>query len=311
MKNKSWKYCIVLMLVIGIALSCRKLNDGSSTTQFSVVPDSVTILKSPFPGQVPYPVDFTINCTNGPDYGDSIIYVQDNNKNDYIVKPVNSPGTGKYYSWPLGLVLDSLTGAINVSQSEQGARYMIGFVKSGTTDTCMQQLILSGVSYVDSVYSLSNNDTLAYPYYNADVLAAAYCDPSGEGDYPENGGNGNDKCQFDGIGKNGKIHQANDVKIKVRSISGIINLKNTLASGAFGPNPYNGQVVKGVLAYQLNNQSKKAIQEMELRLVYYSSRSAIPAEILDYIATKRSNILVNAIIGKYGHTRPPLIILVQ
>jgi hypothetical protein len=48
---------------------------------------------------------------------------------DYIITPVNSPGTGKYLAWPIGMKIDSTTGAINVSKSESGLRYMIGFVK--------------------------------------------------------------------------------------------------------------------------------------------------------------------------------------
>lgn len=38
--------------------------------------------------------------------------------------------------------MDSSTGVINVSQSETGLHYNIGFVKSGTNDTCISQLIL-------------------------------------------------------------------------------------------------------------------------------------------------------------------------
>ena len=61
---------------------------------------------------------------------------------------------GTYLSWPDGLKINSDTGAINLTQSETGQRYSIAFVKNGTTDTCMSQLIVAGAAYMDSVYVL-------------------------------------------------------------------------------------------------------------------------------------------------------------
>ena len=79
-----------------------------------------------------------------PIYGDSIIYPQPTSGSDYIFRPVNNPGTGKYFSWPIGMVIDSVSGAIDVTKSQTGQRYDIGFIKSGTTDTCLSQLIIGG-----------------------------------------------------------------------------------------------------------------------------------------------------------------------
>ena len=122
----------------------------------------------------PYPTKWFLilrhpitGCSYSPDYGDTLIYPQPTTTQDYIVVPINNPGTGRYFSWPEGMVIDSATGAINITKSETGERYAIGFVKEGTTDTCVQTLIIAGASYMDSVYVLANNATKAVPYFNA------------------------------------------------------------------------------------------------------------------------------------------------
>ena len=77
---------------------------------------------------------------------------------------------GTYLSWPDGLKMNAGTGAINLTKSETGQRYSVAFVKSGTTDTCMSQLIVAGAAYMDSVYVLSESDTTAKPYFNANPV---------------------------------------------------------------------------------------------------------------------------------------------
>ncbi len=91
-----------------------------------------------------------------PVYGDTIIFPQPVNGPDYIVNPVNSPGTGRYFAWPHGMVIDANTGAIDVMKSETGMKYAIGFIKEGTTDTCLGSLVIGGAAYFDSVYVLGN-----------------------------------------------------------------------------------------------------------------------------------------------------------
>ncbi|HUP11146.1 MAG TPA: hypothetical protein VM187_03010, partial [Niastella sp.] len=98
-------------------------------------------------------------CPHAPDYGDSVVYLQPKNAGDFTVEPKNNTGVpGTYVSWPEGLDMNANTGVINVSNSETGVRYNIAFVKKGTRDTCVSQLIVGGVTYVDSIYVLSNND---------------------------------------------------------------------------------------------------------------------------------------------------------
>jgi hypothetical protein len=288
-----------IFLVILASLSCRKSNEPVTVTA------SASIVSS-----APFRLNY--QCANAPDYGDSILYLQPV-KNDYIVSPVNGTvlGTGKFLSWPEGLVIDSSNGAINVSASETGMRYIIGFIKQGTSDTCVSNLILAGVTYADSIYILSHNDTLAVPYYNANGSVPAVCNASDEGDYPDNNGHGkgDDKCIFDGTDKHGNKEKANKKQVKVRTISGIINLKATLAAGAFGTNPSNGASVTAPIVYNLNDKSKKATQEISVQLFYYNRKADIPASMVNQVNVNRAAFFQNTAI--FGSPRPPIIIVTR
>ena len=243
-------------------------------------------------------------CPNAPNYGDSIIYLQPKNS-DYTVEPLNNAGiNGKYLSWPEGLDLNKNTGEINLSKSETGVRYNIAFIKKGTTDTCVTQLILGGITYVDSIYVLSKGDTLAAPVFNANPLAGPPCDASDDSDYPDNNGNGNAKCSFDDDAPGQK---ANDQKLRVRTKSGIINLKKSIVDGIFGPNPKNGDSKKVRIIYQLNDNSKKAKQKLTVQVIYYDKVSNIPAALKTEVIAKRSNLMAYRVVN--GRPRPPLLII--
>jgi len=244
-------------------------------------------------------------CTNAPNYGDSILYLQPVNGN-YTVEPVNNKGVqGTYLAWPEGLVINATTGVINITQSETGIRYNVAFVKKGTTDTCKSTLILGGVSYIDSIYVLSKNDTLAAPVFNANPNASPVCDGSDDTDYPDNGNhNGNNKCQFD---NDTSSQGANKQKLRVRTISGIINLKKSLEDGLLGKNPKNGHFKKVKIEYRLNDNSKKADQKITVQVMYYDKVSNIPNDLKQDVATKRKNAFTYSIIAE--KPRPPLLII--
>jgi len=260
------------------------------------------------------PGDTTINantlltnnnqCPNAPNYGDSIIYLQPKS-GDYNLEPINNLGIqGTYLSWPEGLTLNKNTGEINLSKSETGVRYVIAFIKKGTTDTCVSQLILGGITYIDSIYVIANNDTLAAPVFNANPLASPACDVSDDSDYPDNNGNGNNKCSFDDDAPGSK---ANDQKLRVRTKSGIINLKKSVADGLFGPNVKNGDSKKIKITYQLNDNSKKANQKLTVQVYYYDKVSNIPAALKNEVQFKRRDMMSFKIVN--GKPRPPLLII--
>lgn len=244
-------------------------------------------------------------CPNAPNYGDSIIYLQPKSSGDYTVQPVNNTGIqGTYLSYPEGLDINKTTGVIDVSNSETGVRYNIGFVKKNTTDTCVSQLILGGITYMDNIYVLSNNDTLAAPVFNTNPFANPICDNSDDSDYPDSNATGNNQCSFDDdvIGQ-----KANDQKLRVRTKSGIINLKKSLADGLLGKNVKNGDSKKVKIAYSLNDGSKKAKQKLTVQVVYYDKVSNIPASLKNEVSRKRRNMFDYQIIN--GKPRPPYLII--
>jgi hypothetical protein len=244
-------------------------------------------------------------CTNAPNYGDSILFPQPRPGGDFFATPINNTGvTGTYLSWPEGLKLNRTTGAINLTQSETGVRYLIGFVKQGTTDTCVSQLIIGGMTYIDKIYAMDQNDTLAKPIFNANPFGPSICDASDDTDYPDNNGNGNNRCQFDDAAPGSK---ANDQRLRVRTKSGILNLKKSLADGIFGPTVKNGDFKIIPIQYRLNDASNKATQSVSVKVIYYDKVSNIPMALQQEINGKNTNMFSYQIIN--GKPRPPLIII--
>ncbi|WP_207515608.1 hypothetical protein [Longitalea luteola] len=244
-------------------------------------------------------------CPNAPNYGDTIIFTKPRIGGDIFVSPVNNIGVpGTYLSWPEGLRLNRSTGAINVSQSETGVRYNIAFIKDGTKDTCVSQLIVGGMTYLDHIYVLDQNDTLAKPIFNADPFGPSICDNSDDTDYPDNNSNGNAKCVFDDAVPGSR---ANDQHLRVRSTSGIINLKRSVAEGLFGINPRNGTSKIIPIEYKLNDASQRAAQRITVQVIYYDKASNIPISLQQEISSKNLSMFSYQVVN--GKPRPPLLII--
>jgi len=306
MKKRYVSGLAALLFLTMVPFACRKSisetvtnpppppPSGTDTTHTSQQPPVTQPAQT-----VPYPETPVSGCAYAPDYGDTLIYPQPTGS-DYIVSPTNNPGPGKYYSWPEGLVIDSLSGAINVTKSETGERYAIGFVKNGTTDTCMQTLIIGGAAYMDSIYVLANGQTKAKPYYDANPFQTPPCNGSGVS------GPG---CQYDVTG------DAASKKIIIDNNTGEIDLQKTLngglLGGAFGLLPVNGQTVETTIYYRLNDGSNNALQKITVQLVYYTYKSQISTGLLDNVVLKLDNVLTGNIISKSGNPRPPLIIITR
>jgi hypothetical protein len=291
------KLCFSLLLLpfvlLFVFVACNKA-DHSNTAEDSADP---SINTSTF-------TTTTTLCANAPNYGDSIIYLQPVN-GQYTVQPVNNSGIkGTYVSWPEGLDINNNTGVINVTKSETGVRYKIGFIKKGASDTCVSELIIGGMTYLDNIYVLEKNDTLAPPVFNANPNNTAICDMSDDSDYPDNNGNGNNKCAFDNDVPGQK---ANDQKLRVRTKSGIINLKKSVADGLFGNNPKNGDSKKIKINYRLNDDSKNSTQKITIQVMYYDKVSSIPTALQQEVASKRISMTSYQIVN--GKPRPPLLII--
>ncbi|PWT71666.1 MAG: hypothetical protein C5B59_17505 [Bacteroidetes bacterium] len=298
MKKKIFSTLLTLSFLASIPFSCRKsMTDLSAEHPLSNDSTQNNSSSSSASNQpVPYPQSPLLDCTFGPYYGDTLVYAQPSTGQDYIISPVNNPGKGSYYSWPDGLKLNPVTGAIDLTQSEKGERYAIGFVKAGTKDTCVSYLIVGGASYMDSIYVFANNEKKAAPFFNANPAMPTICNGSGVS------GPG---CAFDVNGT------ALAQKVIVDPNTGVIDLEKTLNGGAFGLLPLNGQTVITTIYYQLNDGSNNALQHIQVELMYYDKKSNIGAGLLNNVLMKLNNILSGNLIQTAGNPRPPLIIITR
>jgi hypothetical protein len=302
MKKEIYSFRLsVLLLGIVMFIECRKSAPPFSEASLqSQTQGSAHVSTQTDSVPIPYPQTPLTGCYYAPNYGDSIVFPQPTSGgSDYIVSPINNPGTGTYISWPQGLVINSTTGAIDVTKSQTGERFDIGFVKKGTTDTCITSLILGGASYMDSTYILADGETKAFPYFNANPYLPSICSTPGS-------------CAFD------VNHSARNMKVAIDPNTGMIDLNKTLngpggpfSVGAFGVLPLNGQVVSPDIYYQLNDESNMALQNITVNLIYYEYKSQIPSTTLNKIGTILNNILLNVLILNQGNPRPPMIIITR
>lgn len=238
------------------------------------------------------------SCPLAPIYGDTIIFTQPTNGADYIVNPVNNPGQGKYFAWPQGMVIDVNTGAIDLTKSETGMKYAIGFVPKGSTDTCLSTLVVGGADYMDSIYVLSTGATTAAPYFEANPYLPSIC-------------TGN-ACTFDVNGT------AANNKVIVNTSTGVIDLQQTLngglLGGAFGLIPQNGSSITVPIYYKLNDPSNSALEHINVQLVYYNTKADITnsnPSLVSGILNAVNNLLAGHLISNMANPRPPLIVIVR
>ena len=294
MKRNFYLGFLILLTTILLAAACKKSIEQPNTNPNPVTnPSKDTTLNLLV---IPYPTNPTPECSNAPDYGDSIVYPQPPSSGDYYVNPLNNQGVGgTYLSWPDGLNLNASTGAIDLTKSETGQRYDVAFVKSGTTDTCLSHLIVAGAAYMDSVYVLAVSDTTAKPYFNANPYGPPVCQGS-------QGGQG---CQFD------YNNYAHNQGIEIDQQTGFIDLKKTMKNSLFGLLPINGTTVNTTIYYKLNDNSNYAPQKIQLQLIFYNHKSDIPPGLLASITNKLLNTLSDLLISKAPSTRPPIIIITR
>jgi hypothetical protein len=210
---------------------------------------------------------------------------------DYLVSPINSPGPGQYIAWPGGLSIDNNTGVIDISKSETGQRYIIGFVPSGTKDTCLHSLIIGGSSYQDSIYVLADGYAYAGPYYDANTTAPSPCTGGG--------------CHFKSTVKlSGK-------DLQIQEQTGLIDLQQSFIGGIFGPNPVNGETLTATIQYSLDGKSNKAVQSTQIQFIYYDKKSDIPGTLLSKIASRRNEMFTDSLISVDANPKPPLIVITR
>lgn len=225
-------------------------------------------------------------------YGDSILYLRPGS-NDYIVRPTEKR-SGTYEGFPEGIEIDEETGAINVSKSETGLRYRITHTAPDGTKT-ETKVVLSGINFTDKFYRLSQNDTIAFPVYNADAARQL---PVTGSIFDDGGG-------------------ANASGCDVRTVNGQINLKQTIRNGLFGNNPRNDDRTDIDIVYRLNDASGKAVNKVRVRLYYYTSMATVADDLLETLQEREDQGVflrsTPAAQGRFLRTakpRPPCIIIV-
>ncbi|MBX2922333.1 MAG: hypothetical protein KF746_09100 [Chitinophagaceae bacterium] len=301
MKEK--KYYLAAMAFIMLAACVKKMDDVTVPAPSRATNADNTELTRP-----------GINSC-APDYGDSILcYQYLASGKDYKVSPLNNPGKGQYFAQPEGLIINSSTGEINVTKSESGLAFRVGFIAEGSSDTCFTKVITSGVNYMDGVYVLENNDTLAIPIYNGDVNATPVCGAGGlfsdcEFDDDEDDDNGN------GIADEPPPGQTlNSKNIRIDPHTGVISLRRSVLDGIFGTlNPANGKTVEATLYYRLNDCSNKALRKIDLKFTYYSNLSDVPGSLINDITDAIDNVfkwLFPSKKEKASNPRPPHIVIV-
>jgi len=294
-----------ILLVFMTLYSCKKdpvtapSNTALQQHNSAISPDSIV---NPAPDTTDLPVypSTARSCNFLPIYGDTIIYPQPTAGGDDVLTPVNDPGAGHYFAWPAGMVIDRNTGVINLTQSQTGLKYAIGFVKTGTTDTCLTYLTIGGASYVDSAYVVSGGGIKALPYFNGNPFQTSNCVGSGQGS----------GCSFDVTGS------AAALNVVVSNSSGEIDLQNTLLGGSgqtgvFGATPFNGQTVTVPIYYQIRMGSNNALQHIDVQLMYFNSKADMNMALLSTLSTRSMNLYGGGLISTSAMPRPPLIILVR
>lgn len=238
--------------------------------------------------------DTPVVTGGGPDYGDSILYVP-NQQSDYIVSPLKAR-TGTYTGFPEGIIMDANTGAINVSKSDAGLKYKVSFIPAGTSDTFSTFITISGINYLDGFYKLNTADSILRPVYNANIASSIPGINNG--------------TLFDiGTGCN---NQGCNVLVN----SGNINLAQTVRNGVFGTSPQNNDRHEFDLNYAINDASNKAIQTIRVKLYYFNTMSDVTQEVYDILSSRVGTVFLAGKIAqippaKPARPRPPCIFIVS
>jgi hypothetical protein len=220
-------------------------------------------------------------------YGDSIIYLKAQ-ATDYIVYPTEHRA-GTYSGFPEGIEIDDITGAINVSKSETGLRYRVTHTAPDGTQT-KTMVVLSGITFPDKFYYLSQNDSVAFPVYNANASRTL----------PVNG------STFD------EGNGANSGGCSVQTINGQINLAQSVRNGIFGNTPQNDVRKEFDIAYRLNDGSGKSLNKIRVRLYYYNTMADVAPDLLETLQDRADQgvFLRTGGTARIARPRPPCVIII-
>jgi hypothetical protein len=245
-------------------------------------------------------------------YGDTVFYLKKQAGN-YMIMPVTKPaGTGYFKAIPKGLVLDTLSGQINVTQSETGLRYKVYYVSPSGSLIDSIKIVISGIDYKDAIYEIASTpnayDT-AFPIYNAKPAPPLPCgddDEDDDGDIDDD----DNSCVFDETDLdddgNDDIPGVIQDKLLVDIKKGTIDVEASFHAGIFGSsNPANGVNKNFTFYYRLQDASNRALNKITVRVYHFRTRADIPQALLDTI-NMRNNIAqhVNSRMGDSQNGNP-------
>jgi hypothetical protein len=186
-------------------------------------------------------------------YGDSILYLRSSGTN--TVYPLEQR-QGTYSGFPEGIEIDENTGAINLSNSETGLRYRITHTApDGKVTSTM--VVLSGITFKDHFFHLSQGDSVANPVYNANANR----------NLPVTG------SSFD----EGNV--ANGGGCAVRTDNGKINLAESIRNGVFGSIPHNDDRKEFEIKYRINDGSGRSLNKLKVLVYWYNTINDVPADL--------------------------------
>jgi hypothetical protein len=258
-------------------------------------------------------------------YGDSVFSASVVGT-EKLICPVSRPSQPGYFASGPGLDLDSITGRINVSESESGLRYRVYYLSKANQPIDSTTITISGIDYKDRIYYVASGtaeERFVAPVYNMTPSLPLPCANAGD----------NPGCKFDETDLNGDhipdITGANSNKLIIDTATGIIDLKQSLDAGLFGPpagpNPaINGRRKDITIYYRLNDSDTRTLKKITVRLVYFQSRALIPESMQLEISSRSQSYLVQpgsaassgddltSLLYYYSTPkRPPLIVIVS
>jgi hypothetical protein len=222
-------------------------------------------------------------------YGDTLFNLR-NQPGNFTISPVSKPNSAGFFkSIPNGLAIDSVTGVINLNQSETGLRYKIYYVAAtGGAALDSVKLVISGIDYRDAIYEIARTpdayDT-AFAIYNARpelVLPCGDDDEDGDGDLDDD----DNQCVFDETDLdddgNDDIPGVIQDKLLVDIKKGTIDLEASFQAGLFGSSdPANGVNRDFTFYYRLQDASNRALNKITVRVYHFKRRGDIPQTLLD------------------------------
>lgn len=208
-------------------------------------------------------------------------YINGTPDQPYLVEPELEPEglKGFFSASPTGLWIDEDTGEIDINKSSSGTKYIVKFTPCSGEKSQYTTLIISGIGYIDDIYSLSDKsrELVLEPFFDGDVNNKRI--PKTSFDIP-----------FDGE------RTASSFKLAICKERGIVDLRETVHKCAFGVGkltanlklrPSEGVCKEFRIYYRHEEGEGRAINSVAIRLYYFKSRKDIPRPVLKALNENR------------------------